>query len=845
MGEIVVRHFRRSGISSEVKGLVTEIVVEDSGTGRFLQRMEASRLTRPCFQTIDMRSRVAGECRRYAFNDRVHYLDDISFQMFEQGLQDNNGVYTVGTFEAIMSGDHTLQAQQHAHEAARRRQEEIKQRRLEHARAAARERGAEDEGSSTVAGELSTLLTDNPELLPLGYFRKRTHPRLQYACQVMVEHGNIRTNGMTRDISVCGTRVNIKGLTAFKVGQDVQLTFSGLLSNGESKQKRRIPYCVVKIETRDTGTALCLRRENMEKPVGFSQQIEALIEQNQRKYKLDVEDEYQSILSWLYERIYAQSAIQIPFFVEQNEGGDLRVQAVAMSKGNSHLARFFCTGEDNYNFTPLCLPHRLQHLESGQSYVLAMYRKRSDQDNCLRINSAADIEFSCQQDFQHFVSHAMQQSDYCIVKVHLSYVPASCVSNKKVEEVAQRLQYKSKSRMAELESHLERLKIVGYIVDVTQDFVKRLSPAMLADDAAAVWVGTECRDLSGVNIKQKISLPLEYLRPELIRFGYVERRREDRYLAETKVDVRIGDKSFRGMTRDISTRGMRIQLACKITVKKGATVKVGLLSLQQKKTSANLMDIPYRVINNRDEEAGTVLMLERILGGKQEGLKEFFVELITKNQHKLGVDVGDILGAATSRIYEALSVVNVPGIPFFLGRTDEGGAHIQFVGVPESGGSLQTFFREGDTLDFRCLNQAGVVSALYDAIQILLRQSRNGGETPSPFELELYVYKEFDAVSGETFIHATTDLGFSSDARREAFLAKFTAYEAWRCLKVAAIFTQPLAEKELEKMIQSVRAQSRHRAIKLSSFMHSLVGYGEMVDITDEWASLRNHKASG
>ena len=40
-------------------------------------------------------------------------------------------------------------------------------------------------------------------------------------------------------------------------------------------------------------------------------------------------------------------------------------------------------------------------------------------------------------------------------------------------------------------------------------------------------------------------------------------------------------------------------------------------------------------------------------------------------------------------------------------------------------------------------------------------------------------------------------------------------------------------------MIELVRSQSKHRAIKLSDLAHSLVGYGEMVDITDEWAALR------
>ena len=153
-----------------------------------------------------------------------------------------------------------------------------------------------------------------------------------------------------------------------------------------------IKYRVVRIEPREAETALCLQRVNMRQACRFLRLIGMLVEQHQRKYKLDAEDEYRSVQSWLYERSYAQSASQIPFFVEQDEQGELRVQAVAMSEGNAHLARFFCTDADNYNFTPLCLPHRLQQLNEGASYVLAMYRERGEQDQCLRIHSAADFE---------------------------------------------------------------------------------------------------------------------------------------------------------------------------------------------------------------------------------------------------------------------------------------------------------------------------------------------------------------------------------------------------------------------------------------------------------------------
>jgi c-di-GMP-binding flagellar brake protein YcgR len=843
MGEFVVKHFRRANASADAKELITEIVVEGSDTGRFLRRMEETRLTRPCFQTIDMRGRVAGECRRYAFNDRIHFLDDISFELFEKGLLENNGVYTVGTFEAIVGGAHTLLAQADAREQAERRRRDIEQRRAERAREAALEIAGAGVDSAPPRGVAATPV-DNPEQLPLGYFRKRAHPRLQYACAVTLTRGNISTSGTTRDISVGGMRVHIRGLTAFKPGQNLQVNFRGLLNAGGEPIRESAAYRIVAIESLENETAVSLKRLSMEHPAGLSELLEDLVAQRQRKYKLDMEDEYQSVLSWLYERSYAQSATQVPFFVERNDAGDPGVQAVAMSEGNVHLARFFCTDADNYNFTPLCLPHRLQRLQEGGSFVLAMYRQRGEHDQCMRIHSAADFESASPQAFHRLVAWVLEQTDYCIVKVHAGAIPALPVPATKIDEVSQRLQYKSETQMGELRARLQRLNLVGFVIDLTQEYRDQLGCTAADCSGAAVWVGGEYRSLTDESVQQKLSLPPEHLQPELVRFGYVERRREDRYLAETRVDVRIGDKLLQGMSRDISTRGMRIQLDRRVAVKKGITVKLGLVSLQQKKSSTNLMDIPYRVVGSSDQDAGTMLRLERVLGGKNEGLKEFFVELITKNQHKLGVDIGDIWGAAASRAYEALVAANVAGIPFFIGRSDEGGAHLQFVGVPESPGSLLEWFRVGEGLDFRCLNEPRVVTALYDAVQIQLRQARVGNETPAPFELELYAYRDYDEISGETFIHAVSELDFGDDARRENFLARMAGYDDWRCLKLTATFTRPIDEKALEKMIDVVRAQSRHRAIRLSDLAHSLVGYGELVDITDEWLALKSSAAA-
>ena len=842
MGEIVVKHYKRTGVNSDDKELVTEIVVDSSDTSRFLQRVEESRLTRPCFQSIDLRGRVAGECYRYAFNDRVHYLDEISFQLFEQGLRTYKGVYTVGTFEAIMSAAQASRGQQSDPGQSARRPVRTRQRHTERGGAAAP--GPVDGNSQAVKVQTdeSAARVANPTLLPMGYFRKRSHPRLQYDCAVLVQQGDIRVNGTTCDISVCGARVSIKGLTAFKQDQEVLLSYPGLANDAGPIDVNHIAYRIISCDQGDEDTELCLHRSDSDTNTGFSTFLAGFIERYRRKYKLDVDDEYQSLLSWYYERIYAQSATQIPFFIEQGDGTDLRVQALAMSEGNLQLARFFCNDADNYNFTPVCLPHRLQRLQHGGAFFLVMYRQRGKQDQSMRIHSAADFELHSDKVFQAMINYAVRQAEHCVVKVQASQLPAVYLSGQKLKEVSQRLRIKSETQMDSLHDRLQRLRSVGCIIDVTADFKRLMMNATESSPTAAelaAWVGSEQRCLVTGAVKKKLTIPPEDMRPELIRFGYVERRREDRYLAETRVHVSIGGTVYQGLSKDISTRGMRIQLQKHREVKKGIAVTVGLVSLQAKKPGTNLMNIPYRVVRAASQQEGTVLMLERISGGKCAGLDEFFVELINRNRHKLAVDIGDIWAATTSRVYEALLAGNTPNVPFFLARNNEGGAHLQFVGIVEAGGPLLNYFSTPGGFDFRCLNERRVVTTIYNAIQILLRRSRNSDDKPTPFELDMYLHKTFDESTGETLIHAASDLDFDTDAQRELFLANLTGYPDWRCIRIVATFTQSLEAEALEKMVATLRPQSKHRAIKLSDLAHSLVGCGELIDISKEWAWLR------
>ncbi|HSJ47557.1 MAG TPA: PilZ domain-containing protein [Gammaproteobacteria bacterium] len=832
--EIRVHHYRRVDTRSNAKELVTEIVVAHSDTGRFLKKMEETRLTRPCYQVLDMRGKVLGECRPYVFNDRVHYLDDISYAMFQRGLEQNRGHYTVGTFEAIIFGAHTL----HAMNAER---EEEQQRTSDQAR---RQQGRERELRDTTGeadAQASTSITFyNPEIIPFGYYRQRQEGRLQYATavQLLGKAGPVRAT--TRDISVGGVQLVVKGPCPYQPGEELQANFIGLQGQAAGAALKGVRYAIALLQRRELETTLCLRRLDRETPAGFTECIEELVERYQRKYKLDVEDDYLSAMSLFHERIYTESLVHIPFFVAEH-GGQPRLAAVAQSNGNRPLMQFFSTDHKQYDFRCLQLPERLAALQEQGSLLLVLYRERGD-DGHLQLHSATPAEFDSTGDFHRFLQHAMGFEEHMIVRVQVDNARAQRLDDRKVEYFLERLSYKSAEDALGLRNRLKVLLFTGLLVDVTRQWreaLARYGEFLSAPPVQGLhaWVGGRHLNLETGDAGADILADVAY--PELVHFGYVECRREDRYLVETAVSLAVGKQEFSGTTRDISTRGMCVRLAEPLTTEIGQELRVGLVNLQKKRTGTNLMDIPYRVI--RSDTDRSLLMLERIVGRSQEGLSQFFVELIAKNQQKLGIDAGDIWTATAARIFEGLMTMNLGTLPFFIGRNEAGVTVAQAVAVPRGANRLARFFQAPDgEYEFYPIGDPRLVMALREAITGIRRQS-GGKEDRAPHcELELYCYKEQEGDHGDWVLRWCSELELDSETAREAFIRKAMDHGEYCFLKVIGTFVQDLPTKQFDRLLEPVMGQSRHRGLKLSEQLRSVIGFGELVDITADMVLARS-----
>ena len=799
-------------------------MTERQDAEQFFRQFNTSQRLRPCYQSIDMRGRVAEPCSRYLFNDRIHYLDDRSLQIYQQGLKRHRGVFTIETFEAVIHAPHTLDAPQPANPAGRADEKEP-----------AEIPDHETDVQTEQVGEQADDRLEAVDVIRFGYFKERREPRLEIVCEVEATLRGKHIKGVIRDLSISGTRIFIDGIHEAAPGDEVLVSFMGFQDVASGVDVYDVVYKVIDSAFTDTDTVLRLRREKAGPVSAFNRFVQGLVERHDPNRKLDIEDDYQTALTWYYERLYAEHSTLVPFFVGKGEQGGLYVQSVALTRDNRQLSGFFSTYTDNYNFTPLVMPERLENLQQGRRIMIAMFREQGGQDRSQRIHSASELDYPDSESFLDFVAYALGHPEHCVVSVSAGPVPVQQTSKAKIDLVMQRLRKLSTQQAQDLTGQLERLQFVGYMLDVTAEARRWLenSPRDASAESLVAWVGTERRDLASGDVQDRVELEQQLLNPVVIRYGYVERRRENRYLAKTAVELLVREERHTGMTVDLSWHGLRVVLPEAVDVKQGAMLKVGFPSMQKKRDNLDLMNMTYRIVNYTQHE-GTVLMLERLVDSHNAELDAFFDELIKRNRQKLQVDTGDVVSATAARVFESIQAVNTTGISFFLGHDREKGACLQFVAIPPEANELADFCQCDGQFVPACLFSRKMVKALYDAVHLHARNRDSGQSAVDYFEVELIVTKQQGEAGGGCGFNISSEFDVADEEQWQALRSTAVSAGDSRLLRIVATVVQPLQDRFFDKLLEVVRNESRHRAMKLSDAIVSVVGCGDIFDITGE-----------
>ncbi len=195
--------------------------------------------------------------------------------------------------------------------------------------------------------------------------------------------------------------------------------------------------------------------------------------------------------------------------------------------------------------------------------LVIMYKNDHGDDGA--IHSAADFEFEDATALRAFMRHAMVHAHYCMLK--LTAIGIRKPGDAKVALHVQRLHDKSVQDKTLVMQDFESLIAVGMVVDVTKELAEGLR--MLDQGAKSMegrydikglncWVGKTRKVLDTGEKIESLSAPVD-VHPDSVKFGYLERRREERYMLQTQVDIAFKGCTFSGVTQDISVRGLQVR----------------------------------------------------------------------------------------------------------------------------------------------------------------------------------------------------------------------------------------------------------------------------------------------
>jgi|GEM_PF-2656431 len=829
-------------------------------TSDFLRQMEARRRQKPSPRSVDMRGKVPGECRCHEHNGRQFWLDDISYAIFKRGLDNHQGIFTVGTYEAIINGPHT-------NRAIRERQERQEQ----------QQRLARQQQEQQEAATLAELPSDGdelqlPERITFGYYQQRHETRLLFATRVTLRIGTIALHGKTRNISASGIKIYLAGEFRFKPGDLVTIEFTDLrCKDGDRPRFPHIIYSVAASSQQRTVCTLQLQLDKSQAPESFTTFLDRFLESNRRRNRVDVEEDFLVVLSRAFERLYSENMLPLPLFI----GGICSqpvLRSVAYSSHVKGLAEFFHLDGEQFDFRAFALPQRLRQLLANGCIIIALYREGD------RICSAADCEFDTPEPFLRFIKHTLKQRQHRIIKVQSGLPPlpgesSTATASPPLQPLrlppAQRFEQTAKEfgeawavadqqRAADYEDLIATAQAIDmtpmayhllagllsavHSIDMTPMAHHLVTGLMAAEQGnesqITAWCGAQRFSLTPPKLLESLSSEqLPY--PKAIDFRLLRPRQEERIQTKAPVHLELADGShYEAISRDISLRGLAICNPQPIPLERGDELLVGLPNLQELRPKLPLSAIRYRVVRVIPGKQQWV-MLQRDPIHNSYLLDPFFEELMVANRKRLPQAAPDMAAIGSAHGWEGVVIENLSTIPLFFGRSEADGLRVRMVALsPESDLPLLNFFQsDNGGYDFSILNSATFLHTLRERCLPLLREQPEGVPQPAPVSIELYLYKQWDEKSGSMQIIGSDDSFLSTPVQRIRYLRHALQQPEYCFVRLIATRLQPLDQRYNDALISSIYLRATYRGLQLEDRLVTAEGYAEMIDITDELTS--------
>ena len=794
--------------TSEFNEVFTILTADIPKPKQFLLKMELKRLGQPCSYYIDLRGKVDGEVRPYEHGGKTHYMDDNAIKAFERGIK-RYSRYTLGLYEEVMNTDNNYRVR-HKQQTEQRLQ-------------------------AATSGEplLATAATENVEpeqeksgtsLIQFASYCSRGEERMNFTIdiEIEVEDGEL-FQASTVDLSVSGSKLKIPNSRRLATGQQIAILFKGLEQEFALGFSHGIPYQVIDTEVVERSQYVRVKRLPLEDEHGFSDFLKQFIHGNKRRYKVNLDNTLDAVVVKGYEQFYLPRISSLPVFLAVREGLPVPVCAMTTENNRQHVQYFQDERQQSVLMQLLTgkrLKNCLQKAPAERSTILycfthaakgKLYFYSATSDELLQLPDLQNVffGFGAQKPSWRVFHLVVQRTHPNDAHILLSLPDTADQEISKLNQPPSQL----------VQGLIKDFRYIASLTDIT------------AQESTSLYQQISYDESKLGQLKIFGHAKLEELPPlESVALQYVNLRVEARFLYKTKVLLKINQQNFiEAYTRDFSSKGLQIETSEQIAYQKGDKIQLALPDMQKISSKYGLNELEYEVMAvSKSQQIMNLKVLEQ--DGPHQG-RLFFEQLIKNNRSKLTLAEETPKYAGLSPALRNMYVKALNSFPFYMhrhgirydlnviGRGAEPNNLHRLLGVlgdKQQKVNLQPFLKNNAT-NLHFANQ----------LKSMKRQ-----DAPKTYEVFIR-YRQGQKKMEQSFV-TEFDFDLKTAQARQFFVQDALANDLLFCFKIFLSRTGRPDTEHISKELGYVSVYAIHKAKVLEEELWSVVGVGDVIDISDE-----------
>ena len=779
--------------------LFRKITENEAAPIRFQIKMELNRLATACTRVIDMRPRFGEECERFEINGVAHYLDANSRMAMDNAIRVYGGRYTIGAYEEVTE---SIQKSIDAH----------------------REEQAKTGGGKPDPHPKLAVSMYNVDMLNFGQRIVRVNERMHYATEIKLLLNQERIiAGVSSDLSLNGMKAKFPSKLHLQPDAILTIMLSGLAKKtGKKESELTLKYRFIGVDkTSHQYQWVALQR------VEPDPQVDALIDdficQNKRRYRVDIGATATSVHNKAYEDAYMRNSQVLPIFIAQQDGS-LHATEILRNEQNADTIQYWRDDNEQLQLAGLFTSTRLTELakRSRAGKPLVLYSFKHTHQQTRQFYTATDDELNTKGLANTFFRVGANRDSWRVHLLHLRTINKNEAVRPQAlpEDIKQKLDL-DETLPKEMEGLIAPLRAVVFMHDITSEVGTACYRSVVqADDANTL----RCFHMESAT----------QVVPEET-FEFIKQRKEPRYIHRSQLTATYKAQSVKGITRDISVSGLRIQLDKPLHCDIGSTLFLNMSELNKLLPWANLAEIPYQVASIGNE--GTRIGLSLITHQADETVTLFFKQLIQQNRSKLKVVEEALRLPLKAETLRNLIVNRIPSIALFIARkktrwmVTHCGAGVTPPALLATLEHLSTLTLRGkpSQVNLTPLCRGERFNQLVMRPLRALRPESNGFYIECLLKTERNAEDELEAVDCLYLPSGTTidqQIAFTHEAQQNGdFMA----------LRICMGRNQYPTIHSLNEELHYVREYAAHKAKELEQDLATNFGVGEILDITQEY----------